>query len=202
LKGGRKMEKYFRFHTSASLFVLGLLLFILFSGCAPISKELRAEAGQKLTFQQVFQNPEAYKGKIVIWGGEIIQTINQKDKTTLIEVLQRPLDWQEEPKEAETSGGRFLILVERFLDPHIYKKGREITVAGEILGEKTRPLGEMQYRYPFVLSKQIYLWREYGYSYPPPYYPSPYYPYYPWGYDYPDYPRGWDYNPWWDYPYW
>jgi len=180
------MEKSSRSQLSEPLWGFGLLLFILFSGCAPISKELRAEADKTLTFQQVFQKPEAYKGKIVIWGGEIVQTINQEDKTTLIEVLQRPLDWQEEPKETGPSGGRFLVLAEKYLDPQIYRNGREITVAGEILGEKTRLLGEMEYRYPLVLSRQIYLWREYGYHYPPPYYP-----YGPWG----------DYDPWWDYPY-
>jgi outer membrane lipoprotein len=190
------MGKSSWFQPSASLFVFGLLLFILSSGCAPISKELRAEADQTLTFQQVFQKPEAYKGKTVIWGGEIIKTTNQKDKSTLIEVLQRPLDWQEEPKEAGPSGGRFLVLVEEYLDPQIYRNGRKMTVAGKILGEKTRLLGEMQYRYPLVLSRQIYLWRQYGYYYPPPYYlygPWGYYRYYgPWGY----------YGPWWDYPYW
>jgi len=49
--------------------------------------------------------------------------------------------------------------------------GREITVAGEIIGEKTQLLGQMEYRYPLLLSKQIYLWRAYHYYY----YPFPYY---------------------------
>jgi len=172
--------------------LLLIFLFILLPGCAPISKELRARADQRLTFQQVFQNPAAYKGKIVIWGGEIIQTINQKDKTTLIEALQKPLDRMEEPIDAETSEGRFLVLVEGFLDPHIYRKGREITVAGEILGEKMRSLGEMEYRYPLLLSKQIHLWKEYYYRYPPY---NPYFPNYPWG-DYGYYGPWWYQGPW------
>jgi outer membrane lipoprotein len=168
-----------------------------FAGCAPISRQLR-ERAEPLSFAEVSKNPEAYKGKIVIWGGEIIQTTNQKDGTSLIEVLQRPLDWEEEPKGTTASGGRFLALVERFLDPYLYRKGKEITVAGEIIGEKTQLLGQMEYRYPFLLSKQIYLWRNYHYYYyPPPYYP--YYPYYPrWYYD------PWYDDPWygdWDYPY-
>jgi outer membrane lipoprotein len=81
------------------------------------------------------------------------------------------------------SEGRFLILIEKYLDPYLFRKGRKITVAGEIQGEKIKPIGEMDYRYPLVLSKQIYLWEEYDY------YPVPYYhPYY--------------YDPWWDYPFW
>ncbi len=180
----------------SSRLYLGLIFLslILISACAPISKELRAKA-EPLPFSEVFKNPEAYKGRMVIWGGEIIQTINQKDRTTLIEVLQRPLGWMEAPKETEASGGRFLVLVESFLDPHIYQKKREVTVAGEILGEKTKPLGEMEYHYPLLLSKQIYLWREYQYYYLPPYYP-----YSPWGYY--GFYGPWYYDPWWwGYPY-
>ena len=51
-----------------------------------------------------------------------------------------------------------------------------LVAGGEILGEKMRPLGEIEYRYPFLLSKQIHLWREHYRRYP-----SPYFPEYPWG---------------------
>ena len=167
--------------------ILALLLLILFAGCAPISKDLRAQADRTLSFHQVFQNPDAVKEKIVIWGGEIVETINQKDGTTLIVVLQRPLDWLEEPK-IQRSEGRFIILVGAYVDPYIFRRGRRITVAGEILGRKVMLLGELEYPYPLLQSKQIYLWGEYYYS------PSPY-PYYPWGY------YG-SYGPRWGYPYW
>jgi outer membrane lipoprotein len=169
------------FRLSISLFLSILLIFSLASGCAAISRELRVRADQTIRFQQVFDNPEAYKGKIVIWGDEIIQTLNQKDKTTLMEILQKPLGWREEPKKTDDSGGRFLVIVEVFLDPHIYRKGRAITVVGEIFGEKMRSLGEVEYRYPLLLSKQVHLWREYYRRYLFPYFPE-----YPWG-DYANY---------------
>jgi outer membrane lipoprotein len=161
-----------------------LILFLFLTGCAHvISKDLRVKADPSLTFREVFQNPNAYQGKMVIWGGEIIKTINQKDGTTLIEIFQLPLSRRGEPNETYPSGGRFLILTEKYLDSYLFRRGRKITVAGEILGEEFRELGEMDYRYPLLSGKQIYLWREY-------YYPGPYYyPYY--------------YDPWWDYPiYW
>lgn len=90
------MEKSF-FQGNGPFFIFGVLLIAILPGCLPISKQLRAEADKTLTFPQVFQNPDAYKGKIVIWGGEVVEAINQKDGTTLIVVLQRPLDWTEEP---------------------------------------------------------------------------------------------------------
>lgn len=157
----------------ATFFIFGVLLFILLQGCLPISKQLRAQADKTLTFHQVFQNPDAYKSKTVIWGGEIVETINQKDETTLIIVLQRPLDWTQEP-EFRRSEGRFIILVQGYVDPYVFRRGRRITVAGEILGRKVMRLGELEYPYPLLLSKQIYLWGQYYY------YPYPYYWYYPW----------------------
>ncbi len=170
------MERDFP-RTRAFFLIFGALLIVLLSGCLPISSHLRAEADKALTFRQVFQNPEDYKGKIVIWGGEIIETMNQRDGTTLIVVLQRPLDWSEEP-EFRRSEGRFIILVEGFVDPFVFRKGRRISVAGEILGRKVMRLGELEYPYPLLQSKQIYLWREYYYYYPYPYYWR--YPYWWW----------------------
>jgi ClpP class serine protease len=56
------------------------------------------------------------------------------DKSWLLADIGRKaieqMNWMKEPKETKESGGRFLALVEKFLDPHIYRKGREITVAG------------------------------------------------------------------------
>jgi outer membrane lipoprotein len=158
---------------------LFLAFVFLLSGCAHvISKDLRTNADPSLTLSQVRPNPDVFKGKLVIWGGEIIETVNQRDGTTQIEIFQRPLGWRGEPKETNYSEGRFLVLADHYLDPYIFRRGKRITVGGEIIGEKTKPLSEMEYRYPVVSSKQIYLWPEYYYQ------PYPYY------------------DPWWSYPYW
>lgn len=161
-----------------------LLLFILILpliGCAHvISKELRTKSDSSLSLNQVRQNIETSKGKLVVWGGEIIETVNQKDGTTQIEVFHKPLGWRGEPRETVPSEGRFLISVNQYLDSYLFRRGKKITVAGEIQGEKIKPLGEMDYQYPILLSKQIYLWPEYYYH------PYPYY----------------YYDPWWGYPYW
>jgi outer membrane lipoprotein len=162
---------------------VSLFIFIfLLSGCAHvISKDLRTKSDPSLTLTQVRQNPEAFKGKLVVWGGEIVETINQKDGTTQIEVFQKPLGWRGEPKGTVASEGRFLVSVDQYLDSYIYRRGKKITVAGEIQGEMIKPLGEMDYRYPLLLTRQYYLWPEYYYH------PYPYYYYY---------------DPWWGYPYW
>lgn len=162
-------------------FLFLILLFALY-GCAHvISKDLRKTIDPSVTFEQVIKNPELYKGKNVIWGGEIIDTFIHKDGTSEIEVFQRPLSSRGEPKLTDISEGRFIVHDLRYLDPYHYRRGRRITVAGEIIGQKIKPLGEMDYRYPLISAKQIYLWPEYYY------YPYPYYYYDPWWY----YPRWW-----------
>ena len=164
-----------------------LFLLLLVSGCAHvISKNLREAVDPSLTFGEVFKNPDSYKGKTVLWGGEIIQTLALKDGRTEVEVFQRPLGWRGEPGETARSEGRFLVLVDKYLDPYLYRRGRRVTVAGEVLGEKNKPLGEMEYRYPLISSKELYLWEDYYYR------PYPYPYYYPW----------WYYRPyWWGRPY-
>jgi outer membrane lipoprotein len=159
-----------------------LLSLILLSGCAHvISRDLRTKSDLSLTLSQVRQNPETFKGKWVVWGGEIIETVNQKEGSTQIEVFQRPLGWRGEPNEMTASDGRFLVLVDNYADPYVFRRGKKITVAGEITGEKTKPLGQMDYRYPLVSTKQIHLWPEYD-AQP---YPYPYSYYDPWwGYSY------------------
>jgi outer membrane lipoprotein len=146
-----------------------LLSIILLSGCAPIiSPKMMAKVDSSLTFKKVLQNVDAYRGKTVLWGGQIIQILPQ-DGTTLIEVLQRPLGWRGKPEEAYASEGKFLILITKFLDFSHFDKGKKITVAGEIQGTaqggEIKSLGEKDYRYPIVLSEEIHLWKEHFYPY-------------------------------------
>jgi len=171
---------------------MGLVLLAL-SGCSyPISRELRREAKGGPTFQMVLANPDAYKGRVVIWGGRVIETTNLPAGSELL-VLETPLDSGLEPLASRYSQGRFIAKANCFLDPAIYRKGREVTVAGEVVGKESRPLGKTTYPYPAIAVKQIYLWPK----------ARPYYYYYP---DYDWYWYGgpyWGPGPWWGPgPYW
>ena len=162
------------------LLLLGLLV-VFISGCAHvISKEARQRADLSLTPARVREDPEKYLGKWVLWGGEVIEAFTQRDGTTLLEIFHRPLGWRGEPKETDTSEGRFLALAEKYLDPYLFRRGRKVTVAGEIQGERTKPLGEMEYRYPLLLAHEIHLWQETRVYF----YPYPYYDPWWWGYPY------------------
>ena len=156
--------------------------------CAPFSREIMRQVDPALIFAKVQQDPQLYIGKIVLWGGVIIETENRKDET-LLKVLRTELDYEKRPLNPDRSAGRFIVRYAGFLDPAIYKQGREITVAGEVAGKEAIPIGEIMYTYPVILAKEIRLWEKgvesppYGY---PPWFWGPYpywyyrYPY--WGY--------------------
>lgn len=140
--------------------VLAMATMLLLAGCAHvISKEVLQEVDASVSFAQVLKDPEAYQGKTVLFGGDVIETQNLPDKT-LIVVLQRPLDSRGEPSAGDVSEGRFIITTPGFLDPAIYGPGRKITVAGTVVGKEVRPLGEIKYTYPIIEKRELYLWPE------------------------------------------
>lgn len=139
---------------------MGLLICLLaiIPACAPaISKQVRQQVDQSLSFPVLASEPDQYKGKIVILGGIIAQTTPKPGQTEL-EIVQKPLDSLGEPQVTDTSGGRFLVIAESFLDPLIYRKDRRITVAGEVTGSEVRKLEELEYRYPVLKSLEMKLW--------------------------------------------
>ncbi len=165
--------------------LLIMLLFASFStGCAPvISKELRQRIDAGLTVAHVRKDPEAFKGRWVMWGGVIVEAKNLKEGT-MIEVLNTAITAEGRPKELDRSEGRFLALYDGYLDIAVYTEGREVTIAGDIQGKRVSALGEIEYTYPLVSVKEIHLWQR---KTEEKVYPYPYYWHYPW---------------WWYHPYW
>jgi outer membrane lipoprotein len=163
------------------LFPALALTALVLSGCAyAISGDLRRQARTDVPFREVAANPSAYEGYLFIWGGTIAQTTATREGSEMV-VVQNPLDRYGAVTNEDVSGGRFLVRSGRFLDPLIYEKGREVTVAGVLKGSTKRRMDGASYTYPVLEPREIYLWREEEYYYGPGYYP-----YGPW------------YDPWWD----
>lgn len=131
----------------------------LLAGCAtsPVSKPLRLAAERDLTFERVARGPEAFKGSLVIWGGYVVDAVNVSSGTDII-VLDTQLEGDDEPAAPESSRGRFLAKIDKFLDPAVYVKGAKVTVAGRVAGWEMQPLGKIQYAYPVLKAEEIHLW--------------------------------------------
>jgi len=145
--------------------ILLLVMLSLASGCAHVvSKDLRDAAEKTVPVIELFKNPAAYQGRIFILGGTIVNSSNSPEGT-YIEVVEKPLDYRGRPEHTDISRGRFIVLYEGYLDPAIFSPGRDVTVAGEVLGSKVRKLGQIDYPYVFMKSRGMYL-LEPGYDTP------------------------------------
>ena len=150
-----------------------LHLFLFFSvflfACAPISEETREGVDASLTFKEVAQSPDSYRGKMVLWGGEIIHVVSQDDGSALIEVLEWPLGWMEKPRRTISFQGKFLVVLKEPVDVSLYRRGARVTVAGEIQGSmegnKIKSISDPTYRYPLLSSKEIHVWKYHSYPY-------------------------------------
>jgi len=143
-------------HKFPDLLLCALIVSAL-AGCAyPISKDLREAASMDLTLSMVVQNPKPYLGSIVIWGGIMFEVMN-RPKGTEVTIIQIPLDSGGYPNTRITQG-RFIAKTDKSLDPEIYKKGKKITLAGEITGIKEKELGPMKIPYPVVEILELHLW--------------------------------------------
>ena len=142
----------------------------LVSGCAGvISQGVRQQVNDEVSLKSVRETPKGFNDEMVLWSGEIIGAKNEREGT-LLEILQKPADFETRPVQGDKSEGRFLAIYKGYLDVAIYKEGREVTVAGRVKDSKVMPLGEIEYTYPLIEIEEIYLWPERKREYPHSYY--------------------------------
>jgi len=167
-----------------TLIVIGFGLLV---ACAPVlNREMMRDGIRSIPLSQIRANPDAYKGQLFVFGGVVVET-RVTAIGSQIEGIYIPVDASGYLKGRATAEGRFLALYPQargMLDPLIYKKGREITLAGIFVEARAGKIEEMEYSYPVFEIKQVYLWelRQDNYMVPA-------YPYY-------SYPLG-GYDPWW-----
>lgn len=136
------------------------MLSVVLMGCASVvPKDLQAGADRALTLPEIRQRPQQFLGRTLILGGEILQ-VTPKAEQTEVEVLERPLGSRDRPRQTDESQGRFVVVMDGFLDPAVYRVGREVTIVGEVRGVITRPIGEVMYTFPVLQGGYLYLWPE------------------------------------------
>ena len=160
-----------------------LLLPLLFiQACASnIPQEIRNAPVNDICLVQVRQTPSAFIGKSVRWGGTIINIENRPQESRLT-ILAQPFAAYGEPIQGDQSFGRFIAIVDAFLDPAIYAEGRAVTVYGQLRASEKKKIDEFDYTYAVVKAKQIYLWEprpDLDHDLHPFWWHDPWYPYYP-----------------------
>jgi outer membrane lipoprotein len=180
------------------------VILLALTACSPVlNRDLMNRGIREVPFSGLRETPDAYEGKLFILGGLIVES-RFTGTGSQIEALAVPVDSLGYLESSERSQGRFLAVNPRsqgLLDPLVYRRGREVTIAGTFIEARKGKIDEMDYVYPVFEIKQIYLWDERkDYYNSPGYYSN--YPYYNspfmsdrWGRPYP-YPY-WPYQPMW-----
>jgi outer membrane lipoprotein len=116
---------------------LCLLLGVLLAagGCGPaISTALQREAGPPVDFAALSAQPDRYKGRLVILGGEVM-SVTPWDHGSLLTVDQRQLDERLNPV-GDISGGSFAVESDQWLNSEWYLPKSKVVVAGVVQGHK------------------------------------------------------------------
>ncbi len=183
------------------IFLWALSLVLI--SCAPVlDRNLMDEGTREFNPSHLVETPDAFKDHLFIFGGVIVDT-KLTTQGSQIEGLFIPVDGRGYLIESSKYQGRFIAVYPRskgLLDPMIYKRGRQVSLAADFVEVRHAKIDEMEYTYPVFDIRQIYLWDQYA-DYPYSYYGSGYYSYpyyYPYYYPYPYY-----YGPWYrPYPFW
>lgn len=169
------------------------------SACSNLPPAIENAPLYDISYSQATRNIAQFKDAPVRWGGVIIDVENEQNYS-LVQVLYYPLNNYGRPRLDKANEGRFLVKSPEFLDPAVYSKDTEITVAGILMGDIERTVGKKNLRLPQISANVIYLWPVYvpgnyygyggygygGFGYGYPYYGYyGYYPYYWGGYYWP-----------------
>lgn len=158
-----------------------LLLCLLLSACSSLPPTIENPPAFDLAYSYATQDPARYKNMPVRWGGVIAEVDNEQN-ASLVQVLSYPLNSYGRPMLDEKPQGRFVVKSTQFLDPLVYSKNSEITIAGTLTGAIDRTIGKKTMTLPLVSATTLYVWPVYTYSSYDGYYGYPYG--YPYGYSY------------------
>jgi outer membrane lipoprotein len=113
---------------------------------------------------EIKKNPTLYKGGLFILGGIIVST-TATEKGSLIEAVHVPVDSMGYLRGIGYVSGRYLAIYPKdrgVLDSMMYRKQREVTLAGKFIGLKSGQgmIHLREYVYPIFEIKELYLWNE------------------------------------------
>jgi outer membrane lipoprotein len=135
------------------------IMTLVLVGCSSVPDELATENEDALVGYKVAKHQgEKVVGDPARWGGVIADVRNAEDHTVL-EVVSFPLKRWARPEVSDNSQGRFLAVVNDFIDPGVYKKGRAISFVGQIGETQQGKIGEYVYTYPVIEATGYYLWK-------------------------------------------
>ncbi len=131
-------------------------LLLILAGCAHyLSAPSRALVDRSVTFRRLIEDPDAYRGKMIMLGGTVAAVEHTREGTRL-EVIEHRLDSRELPDESIPSRGRFLATTPESVESASFEPGTLVTMAGEVVGQKSENRQGGIHTYPLIAIKEIH----------------------------------------------
>ena len=140
--------------------VLGIGLWSLMAACAAgIPSQLAEQVSWNLSFIDIRQHPEAYRGHIVALGG-IVTHVEAVDTGYRVIVSEVPFEpsGRYRPAVDQVPRGRFILLIPRQALPSDLRSGAEVTVVGETVGASTWSGAAADESVPLVEERYVKIW--------------------------------------------
>jgi outer membrane lipoprotein len=134
--------------------ILFFSISVYLASCSSIPKVLQGDYSPLTPYQAKQQHITM---EAVRWSGQIIQVINDENKTCFV-VVSSETDSSLRPKRMiPKNGGRFIACKAEFLEPEAFAD-KLVTITGTLSQYTTEKVGEYDYEYPVVSTDKIYIW--------------------------------------------
>ncbi|MGM0480424.1 MAG: Slp family lipoprotein [Pseudomonadota bacterium] len=163
---------------------------LFLAGCSTFPEPIAtANEDALVSYQSATEHADQVVGERARWGG-VVADVRNGDDMTIIEMVHFPLKSWGRPLVGDDTQGRFLVLVDKFIDPQVYEQGRSLTALGTLQPPQSGKIDDYTYTYPVLKADGIYLWEKQkarvktGVDYSPLWFrhnfyaPFPYRPYY------------------------
>ena len=143
--------------------LLLLILTAVVAGCSSLPPNTRLEGDRNLTPKMVVGDIETYRETAVVWGG-IITKLDNYAESSEIQILAYPSLESGRPNVSKPPEGRFIAISNEYLEAHDYRRGREVSLSGKIIGIRAGKIGEADYNFPVLSIEKSVLWPRKGSS--------------------------------------
>ena len=139
-------------------------LFILACAPAPIfPPEVLEKVDRTVSFEQVVNHPDAHKGRVVEFGGEILNSMVEGDEVQLlVRILPIQIKPVYGPVDRGGEHGMFIIRYTGKVGNQDLQRGNMVIVIGPVMGGVITRLTGVPVNRPTVTAECFHIWRTQG----------------------------------------
>jgi len=134
-----------------------IALTLALAACTPPPVLKPTQTPQNIAPDMAAAMPDVYHGAEILWGGRIVEVRNRAETSEIV-ILAYPLDGGQRPRPKQPSQGRFVAVLQGYVESYDYPHDRFVTVSGKVVGSLAENVDEQPYVYTLVHAEGVHLW--------------------------------------------